>query len=639
MKTNYSINNPVINNQIINFKLSNTDIDNLKDGVDIVSKKNDFNPATVFSPSELKSKLDKEVRSSFRYSTRDTILEELLLNTVLPIISENSSYNFELIKNHFDVVMYKEGGKFNKHQDYSWYYAPNRIQMTILIGLNDIKTGGTQVWFPDNYSYESNEKLSWADIASDKPKPKIFTKIFTETARRGGVLIFPSNWYHSGLEVSGGEKMLLMATLSLDYSNIINDQITNKIPNKISPNLDNLVIFNTVDDREIYIDPVICKGTSLEEIINSNKLNSKSDVFKVNYPFNELSLILKYLGGRLLSNDEWVDCIGNDTAINSVFRDITGIDNKLIHTLLNSGGVDLEYGDLKTISELINGNIELSIWSDFKKWMPLLVELYPKLIPFYIINEITIAPKGVDEQGEVKIETNQTNNIVYYNGEVKDFWDREFPNTDEEGYMDRREYNWNRMYDEIIPPGLLDYEDFEELSKSQVPKKLSFKLFVDNIIRITQNNHHNPYWKYNHSMSEENPDELISNSILYDHLNDYIHYKIPENSEIYKQFINIENNIKTILSENNELNIPKKFSANISNSKSYKYLYEPEQEEYRKPREERSNNSWCNGRDYGGHKDENLDDHKNIPTGYEKQIITIRYGLYKLLDNVCDDCK
>ena len=99
-------------------------------------------------------------RDSLRFSTDDKTIENLLENIIVPHIRNISEYNWQLIKNHYDIISYSKGGSFKKHRDYRWYYAPNRIQMTLLVGLSDAEGGGTQIWYPKDYTLEEISKTN-----------------------------------------------------------------------------------------------------------------------------------------------------------------------------------------------------------------------------------------------------------------------------------------------------------------------------------------------------------------------------------------------------------------------------------------------------------------------------------------------
>ena len=135
-------------------------------------------------------------------------------NVVLPNLQKNTEYKISSIDHHYDIVKYDKNGLFKRHRDYTWFYAPNMIQMTLLIGLEKGEGASTKIWYPKNYNSE------------------IESKEYNETITPGGMLLFPSDWYHAGLKLTSGKKLLLMAIISLEYNNI-HSTLSQNIPDYV----------------------------------------------------------------------------------------------------------------------------------------------------------------------------------------------------------------------------------------------------------------------------------------------------------------------------------------------------------------------------------------------------------------------
>ena len=187
---------------LLNFSISSPKfISELIDVVEKIKKERIPKAATVYSVKNKKDAVKPSKRVSNRISTKDIRITDIINKYLIGVWRERmlQKYNFSLLDHHYDIVSYKEGGFFKKHRDYQWFYSPGRIQMSCLIGLKDtIKGGGTQIWYPKSYSKFKKDK----------------NKLFNETSKKGGVVIFPSHWFHSGEPIIEGEKEILFINLS-----------------------------------------------------------------------------------------------------------------------------------------------------------------------------------------------------------------------------------------------------------------------------------------------------------------------------------------------------------------------------------------------------------------------------------------
>ena len=190
------------NAPLISFSSSSSKfIPELIDVVEKIKKERISKAATVYSVKNKKDIIKPSKRVSNRISTKDIRITDIINKHLIGVWRERilQKYSFTLLDHHYDIVSYKEGGFFKKHRDYQWFYSPGRIQMSCLIGLKDtIKGGGTQIWYPKSYSKFKKDK----------------NKLFNETSKKGGVVIFPSHWFHSGEPIIEGEKEILFINLS-----------------------------------------------------------------------------------------------------------------------------------------------------------------------------------------------------------------------------------------------------------------------------------------------------------------------------------------------------------------------------------------------------------------------------------------
>jgi len=188
---------------LISFSISSSKfISELIEVVEKIKKERTPKAATVYSVKTKKDVIKSTKRVSNRISTKDSQITDIINKYLFDVIktkSRHRKYSFTLLDHHYDIVSYEEGGFFKKHRDYQWFYSPGRIQMSCLIGLKDtIKGGGTQIWYPNSYAKFREEK----------------NKLFNETSKKGGVVIFPSHWFHSGETIIEGEKEILFINLS-----------------------------------------------------------------------------------------------------------------------------------------------------------------------------------------------------------------------------------------------------------------------------------------------------------------------------------------------------------------------------------------------------------------------------------------
>ena len=136
-------------------------------------------------------KLKKEIYSGNRkckkYTNDDPLVFKFIENNFMPYLKIKGS-KLKLLKNHYDVLNYKKGDKFNKHKDFVKNNSPFIKTYSALFCLKGSDIGGeTKVWF-DGYKYPYTGQAS---------------------RNTNGIFIFNSEQYHEGCEIKSGNKIVL----------------------------------------------------------------------------------------------------------------------------------------------------------------------------------------------------------------------------------------------------------------------------------------------------------------------------------------------------------------------------------------------------------------------------------------------
>ena len=138
-----------------------------------------YKKALVYQPQQ-----QKYVESDNRLSRKATFHDETLVRLLQPHVPQNIDIpTYE----HIDIVHYSTGQYFKEHRDFVNTYPHYAQQVTIIIGLQNAKRGGTRL-------HVHGKSI-----------------VYEESIRRGGVLIFHSTLPHAG-DVVIGEKEILVFT-------------------------------------------------------------------------------------------------------------------------------------------------------------------------------------------------------------------------------------------------------------------------------------------------------------------------------------------------------------------------------------------------------------------------------------------
>ena len=361
--------------------------------------------ATVFSSSLNKDVYLIEKRISNRLSLKNKEITDFLIeHDFLDYLnSRSNNFTWKLYDNHYDYIEYNKGGFFNKHRDYQWVYYPNTIQMTCLFGLhNCIKGGETKIWFPRNYSGKNNE-----------------SKIYNYTAKKGGVVIFPSHWFHSGLPVNGKKKLLMMtlcceydemkvfsdinpdSMYKITYSEILSMGKSNFIPknkNDIYRNKrvkikrknveeDEYMKFITNDKKNIKISRSLLENTNLQIMYQLY-----GDEYILPYNIQEMNIVLRYLSGDNYLTIDVLKKKSRDKTYLEILKEIGTID-----PYIEKIGINTKSTTLRLLDKLLNNKIKIGLWSSFKPWMIDFINTVKYAVPFVIINLFE------DDEGEKRI--------------------------------------------------------------------------------------------------------------------------------------------------------------------------------------------------------------------------------------------
>lgn len=149
---------------------------------------NDTKESHVYNRITKENFVDKHLRSSQKIEYRDDKLFDWVEENIVKVLNDNE-LSFRLIRNDLEVVKYKEGDYFKKHQDYINFDSNEFDNFTFLLCLKCCDLGGETVIHIDDEE-----------------------TIFDSIARiPGSLLTFKKNLIHEGKEVIKGEKFILKA--------------------------------------------------------------------------------------------------------------------------------------------------------------------------------------------------------------------------------------------------------------------------------------------------------------------------------------------------------------------------------------------------------------------------------------------
>lgn len=137
-------------------------------------------PALVFTPRSQTHTL-----SANRRSLKATFYDADVVQWVHSALPAR----YELLPSeHIDLIQYNTGDFFKEHTDFVNQHPHHGEQVTVIVGLEDAEAGGTQI----------RESESSAE-----------PKMYRESIVKGGVLVFPSHYLHSGEQVRGKKEILV----------------------------------------------------------------------------------------------------------------------------------------------------------------------------------------------------------------------------------------------------------------------------------------------------------------------------------------------------------------------------------------------------------------------------------------------
>ena len=557
--------------------------------------------ATVFSSSLNKDVYLIEKRISNRLSLKNKEITDFLIeHDFLDYLnSRSNNFTWKLYDNHYDYIEYNKGGFFNKHRDYQWVYYPNTIQMTCLIGLQDCKQGGeTKIWYPTYFRTDQEQRFD----------------TFKTTCQEGGILIFPSHWFHSGFEVKD-KKRLFMMTLLCEYHNIplnkticrtdyymqsYSDSLKGNFVLKSNPfkelkntdtvldpdyidnreykyNSDDLEII-TSDDRNMKINKELLKSTNLGILF---EIYNKS-VIKCQYSYSELNIILRYL-------------MEENIPISVLNKDING--KSYMNILQEIGILDplmIEIGNktnsktMRILDKLINRKINIGLWSSFQPWMIKVVDKIKNIIPFVVINRFV---NGSHIESGIDI----------YNAQFLKYADTFFVRYSDTKYYKKREGDNNDSILKNIHELLLCISNSNINLLEKEDKKIKERYL-------------------NSSYYFDEPESYIKKNIYTYNSKKNMYEKrvIRDKTKLYNEVIE---EIKHQLDSNDELK-PSSFNIEDWKMKYYKYTYYAG-DGYDSYEDYRDDDTDCNGYDeWGGFYKEDKS------SKYDREVITVRYGLY-----------
>jgi len=228
-----------------------------------------LSPAQVFYPYQRNYSMSQNrqlsFKGEFRYNDSYEDLFSKIEFYILSLLNKyESKYYFSLKRDHFDAVMYKEGGYFKPHRDYVRVNQPYVDEYVLIIALSSCLEGGTKIYFDDKTE-----------------------QIFDETIREGHFICFKKLMLHEGLPVNGGEKNILMFNLQRHHMTSDNFVIrsVNDVPFVFSiSKVNNIAIPNqTLEDEKLY---------QLYKYFNNLYINS-DDMIEVNEILESLQAIDK----------------------------------------------------------------------------------------------------------------------------------------------------------------------------------------------------------------------------------------------------------------------------------------------------------------------------------------------------------
>lgn len=251
--------------------------------------RNKLEDSIIFDNKEKKNKIDLSVRKSKKVTFANPKIINIVENK-LNTIFKHKKIVFEIIDKQ-DLLQYKQGDYFKFHKDFRDNFIDGTEIYTVLIGLKNCISGGQTI-------IKINNK----------------NKYFKQTTRKGGLLVFKSNLFHSGTIINKGTKEILVLTVRVRQKYNIYKKTNNldtfistfKLLSYIFKTLPTNIVNNInlyMDKSNIFIENQISyklsniiKNTNLIPIqlsihsqINLEQRNSNLEIFQIRvYLFNGL---------------------------------------------------------------------------------------------------------------------------------------------------------------------------------------------------------------------------------------------------------------------------------------------------------------------------------------------------------------
>lgn len=232
-------------------------------------KRLNYSKAKVYTTSEKKESV-KNIRQCLKFTSTDQWVFSFIQKNIIPQI-KISGIKFQLIRDHWDVLYYKKGDYFEKHQDFNKYSSNNILTYSCLYSFTTVKRGGrTFLWLNKN---------------------KLIGLCGSRT--KNSLSLFQNSLFHSGEQVLDGEKIVLKFDL-LGF--VIDDSIKEE----------SIMKFMTSDNVLFYIPKSIIEKYKIQYFIALENFNiGKSlNIHQLSICSNKFSILYEFLmGSNMLSKE------------------------------------------------------------------------------------------------------------------------------------------------------------------------------------------------------------------------------------------------------------------------------------------------------------------------------------------------
>ena len=155
-----------------------------------------YKTSHIFDTKKKENIINKHLRSSEKIEyVNENLFNFVDLHVIAKLNQNNKTHEFYLVRNDLEVIKYKEGDYFKKHQDYINFNSNEFRNYTFLICLKACQEGGETVLYLD---------------ANDI---NVQTEIKSTAKKEGSILLFQKDVIHEGKEILKGEKYILKGNL------------------------------------------------------------------------------------------------------------------------------------------------------------------------------------------------------------------------------------------------------------------------------------------------------------------------------------------------------------------------------------------------------------------------------------------